>query len=270
MSAAISLNNVVTKPSIGNGYLEKDNNGYYKVNLGGFNVFNLHNEFYRVKDLNALINDPKKVFYKRLHGGYLNGEAEHPKMTPGMNPNHYYLRNLRIALENTSHHIRSDLEIVSLNTPCNVPGAGKPVRVLGWIKPSGKHGQALQSFLDNPHQNTAFSIRAITTPPVTIGGYVVKDVVEIITWDWVDIPGIFQANKWSTIAKENYDIALESYLKENYSDVDIRVEEILYPEEDFITSLSFEDAHVQELNRSILNTIKNNMVENKKDVLYKW
>lgn len=270
MSAAISLNNVVTKPSVGNGYLEKDNNGYYKVNLGGFNIFNLHNEFYRVADLNKILNNPSTVFYKRLHGGYLNGEAEHPKMVPGMNQSQYYLRNLRIALENTSHHIRPEIEVVPLNTPCNVPGAGKPVRLLGWIKPSGKHGQALQSFLDNPHQNTAFSIRAITTPPATIGGYIVKDVVEIITWDWVDIPGIFAANKWSTIAKENYDVALESYIKENYYDIDVNVEDILFPQEDFITNLACEDAHVQELNRSVLNYVKHNMNQDNRNVLYKW
>lgn len=270
MSASISLNNIVTKPAEGNGQLEKDDKGYYKVNLGGFNVFNLHNEFYRVKDLNAILNNKSSVFYKRLHQGYLAGEAEHPKKKPGMTPAEFYYRNLQISLENTSHHVRSDLEVIELDTPCNVPGAGKPVRIQGWIKPAGKHAQALQSFLDNPEMNTAFSIRAVTTPPQTIGGYVVKDVIEIITWDWVDIPGIFAANKWSTIAKENFNIATENYVRENYVGIDVSIEDILVTQDDISTCVAFEDANVKAMNDHIIEYVTKAEKRKQMNALYKW
>lgn len=244
---SLSINNIIsTESASATNTLERDENGYYKINLGGFNIFNHKNEFYRVKDLNALLNNKNSVFYKRLHNGYLLGEAEHPKMKPGMTSSEYYFRNLTIQLDNTSHHIRPEIELRDINEPVKIPGAGRPVRVLGWIKPSGKHGAALQSMLDNPHQNVAFSIRAITTPPTNIGGYVVKDVIEIITWDWVDVPGITAANKWSTIAKESYDyghdVLIEDIIVDAKSNTTISTEsDIQALHKDIINKVQFEN-----------------------------
>lgn len=243
--SAIVINN--TAPAADNvnkvGNLQKDDKGYYLVNLGGFNIFNRKNEFYRVTDMNKILNNKDSVFYKRLHEGYLIGEAEHPSMQPGMSNIDFYYRNLRLDLTNSAFHVRPDIETRPLNIPVKVPGAGQPVRVMGWIKPSGKHGAALQSMLDNPEQNVAFSIRCITANPKNIGGFIVKDVIEIITWDWVDIPGIFEANKWSTIAKESY------------GDLEINLEELIISTDVVNTIVSHERDDVMKLNNEIITKI---------------
>lgn len=259
--SSISLTGFVSKPEK-NGQLQKDDKGYYNVNLGGFNIFNHKGEFYRVKNLNAILNNTNSVFYKRLTGGYLNGEAEHPIMTPGMSNSEFYYRNLAIRLENTSHHIRNDLEVIELNEKNNIPEAGKPVRIRGWIKPSGKHGAALQSFLDNPEQNAAFSIRCITTPPKNIGGYIVKDVIEIITWDWVDLPGIFAANKWSTIAKEAY----------GTFNMDIDVNEIIIDQFSASNVVACENEDVRNTHKHIMEYIQteSQMKDLNKNPLFNW
>lgn len=185
--------------------LEKDEDGYYTVNLGGFNIFNESGQYYRHKDPIKLISDPRNgenLFYKRLTGGYLIGEFDHPREEPNMSALDYYIRNLRLAQECAAFHIK-EVNLVNLKETPKIPDSGPAVRVIGKIKPSGQYGAGLQSMLDNPSQNVAFSIRAVTKES-RMGNTTIRDVVDIITWDFVNVPGIRAANKWSTIAKESY------------------------------------------------------------------
>lgn len=254
----ISLSAYLTKPDINQGQLERDEKGYYLVNLGVLNGFNEQGVFYRVRDINALFNNDS-IFKKRLEGGYLTGEANHPEQTSNMSDQDYYYRSLQIRVENTSHHIRS-IELKELPAEKTIPGAGPSMRVLGWIAPSGTHGAALKSFLDNPEQNAAFSIRCVTTKPTQLNGYVVKDILQIITWDWVDIPGISKANKWSTIAKENGLL---------FKDVDVDIEQIELDNKFQI--LSKENSDIVISHETIKKSFnKHSSVLNTHDVLFNW
>lgn len=176
--------------------LEKDDNGYYKVILGALNCRNSSGEFYVAEGVKELMQDPSSLIYKRLQSGYLVGEMGHPQFQPGMTKADYIMRMFRIAQDNTSHHIKS----VEFQ-----PGQNGMVKMLGWVKPAGPKGDLLKESLDNPDRNTAFSIRSITGDYVE-KGQTIKKILQIITWDWVELPGIQTANAWDTMSTESYDI----------------------------------------------------------------
>lgn len=191
--------------------LEKDENGYYKVTLGGLNCHNSQGAYYIAEGVKELMNDPNSLIYKRLTQGYLTGEMGHPHYQPGMTKSEYLMRVFKVAQENTSHHIKA-VEF------CPVPNS-EMIKMMGWIKPAGPKGDILEQALNNPDQNVAFSIRSITNDTFH-AGRTIKKIVQIITWDWVDVPGIKEANSWDTLAMESMDLVkislsdIESVTKE--------------------------------------------------------
>lgn len=176
--------------------LEKDENGYYKVTLGAFNCFNSANEFYVLKGIEELFKESSSLM-RRIQNGYLRGEVGHPQFIPGMTTAQYYARNLRIDIENVSHTIKT-VALRPTTIPSGLPGKGNHVAVDGWVKPSGVKGDGLQKELDDPDANVAFSIRCFTQN-VDVGGVTEKEVMQIITWDWVLEPGIKAANKFDRL-----------------------------------------------------------------------
>lgn len=186
--------------------IEQDENGYYYVTLGAINSYNSQGMFYIADGVKELVEDHSTLFTRRLKSGYLNGELGHPDLTPGMSKDEFINRNLTIDISNVSHHIRS-VEFVPTNIPSGKPGAGNVIKIMGWVKPSGAKGDILKQSLDNPDQNTAFSIRCLTYDDFSVTP-ATKKIVQIITWDFVIEPGIKCANSWSTLEKTG--VAIES------------------------------------------------------------
>lgn len=186
------------KPQGNNTKLEQDENGYYNVILGGLNIFNEHGLFYMDEGVKALVKDDSTTFFRRLTRGYLKGEVNHPKWEPGMSKDQYMARCQLIDKDRVSHHIR---ELIFEETDIDVggPNGKKVILIRGWVKPSGPRGDELKKDLDDPEINVPFSIRSFTvddysTKPIT------KVIKQLITFDWVDEPGIQRANKFSTLA----------------------------------------------------------------------
>lgn len=178
--------------------IEKDNDGYYKVRLGAFNVFNSMGEFYTSEGVQDLLTNKNSFFYKRLKKGYLLGEMDHPSMKPGMNMSNFMNRIATIDGENVAFHVR-DVILTETNERVNVAGNnGNVLLVEGWIKPSGPKGKYLQEALDNPDRNVAFSVRSLSKD-VKIQGVTFKKTVAIVNWDWVFEPGISNINKFDML-----------------------------------------------------------------------
>ena len=196
----------ITKAHDTNKKIEQDENGYYYVTLGAINSYNSQGMFYIADGVKELVEDQSTLFTRRLKSGYLNGELGHPDLLPGMTNDEFINRNLVIDISNVSHHIRS-VEFVPTNIPSGKPGAGNVIKIMGWVKPSGAKGDILKQSLDNPDQNTAFSIRCLTYDDTTVTP-ATKKIIQIITWDFVIEPGIKYANSWSTL--ESGGVALES------------------------------------------------------------
>lgn len=193
-----------------NNQLQQDTDGYFLINLGGVNIHNNKRGFYRLKDPGLLLGEgdlsdnPFRMFLNMLKNGYVLGEHDHPKFEPSMNALSYMERYKSIPRNRASHTIRYPLVLRPLDEETKVPGAGQPTRIMGWIKPIlGPFGEALRNQLLDPAVNVAFSIRSITKPAGTSDGIEILDLVDIVTFDWVNSPGIAAANKFSTLRGES-------------------------------------------------------------------
>ena len=197
-------------------------------------------------------------FLHRLRGGYLIGEANHPPRDPGMSNMEYYSRMVRLDVSKTAFHIR-DIIVEVEDRPPLLQGAGNPIKIKGWIKPSGKYGEILRESLENPNQNTAFSIRVISKDERR-GGVSIRYPIQVVTWDWVDTPGIANCNKFSTlkgssVVGEALTIPFDMEIANNFIDL---------PE-----VVGMEDAGAKEIHRYIMDYLNDtNKVSN--DYISKW
>jgi hypothetical protein len=179
------------------GTLKKDQDGYYEVVVGALNVFNSAGQFYVYEQAKELFESSSQLM-RRVSRGALRGEYGHPKFTPGMTNDHFANRVMSIYEENVSHHFRS----IEIDFNRVKDEHGNPViAIIAWVKPAGPNGPALQASLDNPNENVCFSIRAFTDD--YRDGRVLKRVLKtIVTWDYVNEPGISVAEKFKAPSLE--------------------------------------------------------------------
>ena len=83
------------------------------------------------------------------------------------------------------------------------PDGSKIVAIRAKLRPSGPKGDYLQKSLDNPKENTCFSIRSFTENKL-IMGRMNKVVKTIVTFDNVNEPGIHIAEKYKSPALESH------------------------------------------------------------------
>ena len=197
----IVLNAAGYKPENYSG-IKPDENGYYTVRLGAFNVFNSSKAFYTFKGVEALFNNPNSFFWRRLKKGYLLGEMDHPKFKPGMTMPEFINRNAGYDMSNIAFHI-AEVWFERTKDSVNMMGNhGNVVIVMGKIKPSGPKGEYLKEALENPNRNVAFSVRSLSKDEV-VNGILVKHTSAILTWDWVTEPGINSANTFDMLNEKN-------------------------------------------------------------------
>lgn len=205
-------------------HILKRDGDWYKVNLGGVNIFNQHNEFYLATGVKELLSENGSRLYQKLKNGYLEGECPHPVRTPNMNNMDFYIRNISIDPDRVSHAIR-EIELVDTGVPAGKGFSGNSLMFVGWVKPMGPKGAYLKERLDEPECNVAFSIRALTDIE-NRDGITIKTIKSIITFDFVDEPGIALANKWDTSTEsfsssKNIEVLDEtSYFSYNIKDIE--------------------------------------------------
>jgi hypothetical protein len=182
------------------GVLAPNPDGYYKVVLGGLNVYNSGGAYYPYNDDAKRLFDESSTFMRRVASGTLRGEMGHPRMLPGMSERQFMSRVMDILETNVCCHIRSvtlDFDNVRDNN------GNKIIAIIGEITPSGPMGPALKASLDNPSENVCFSIRSITND-VPINGILYKNLKSIIGWDCVNEPGLANSTKWKSPSLESY------------------------------------------------------------------
>lgn len=179
------------------GTLRCDSEGYYPVVLGALNHFNSAGCYYPLEPAKALF-EASSAFMRRVGRGALNGECGHPRKLPGMSNMDFVVRLNDIYEPNVSHHIRK----VWLEDGYK-DEAGRPiVLIMGDVRPAGPKGPALKDALENRHADVCFSIRSFTED-VPVAGVWNKRLKQIVTWDWVNEPGISAAEKWRAPALES-------------------------------------------------------------------
>jgi len=194
----------VIKSNAGNRVVKPDADGYYKVVLGAFNALNSAGEAYSFDNIENILNDKSNVLNTRMTTGRLRAEADHPRREPNQTTRDFVSRNLDISTARASAHIKQVwLEQTDISE--GIPGLGKVVLVKGLVKPSGVYGKGLKDSLDNPEEDTCFSIRCFTVLK-RVGIQAVRYVKQIVTWDWVNAPGIQYASVLNGPTVESADL----------------------------------------------------------------
>jgi hypothetical protein len=184
------------------GKLKPDTEGYYEVVLGALNFFNSAGVLYTYEGTAKEIFKASSSFMRRVAKGALRGEYGHPRRE-NMNTNQYVIRLLEVYEDKVSHHIKE----VRVDYTAVKDERGNPcIAIIGKIKPSGPYGPTLQASLDNPGENVCFSIRAVTADETDKArGYQKKEIQQIVTWDYVNEPGLSVANKFKSPSLESFE-----------------------------------------------------------------
>nr|UVX43090.1 MAG: Prohead core protein serine protease [Bacteriophage sp.] len=192
------------------GTLKKNEHGYYEVVLGALDVFNSNGQYYPLGPAKALF-EASSAFMRRLKNKALRAEYGHPKRD-GMPLMEYADRLTRIDERMVCCHIHD----VWLETSKVKNAEGRTViAIMGLICPTGPYGEVLRQQLENPNENVCFSIRAVTHDEYVRGRYE-KQIREIISWDYVNEPGISVANKFSSPSLESIDTVVPLELMGTY------------------------------------------------------
>ncbi len=179
------------------GNLPKDDNGYYTVVIGALGMYNSAGHFYEYEEAKALFESSSSLM-RRVSKGSLRGEYGHPRMEPGMKEADFANRIMSIWESNTCVQFKEiwlDFESIKDEN-------GKPViAIMAKIIPSGPHGPVLEKQLNNKDENVCFSIRAFTDDYME-GGTRHRILKTIVTFDYVNEPGMSVAAKWKSPALE--------------------------------------------------------------------
>ncbi len=197
-------NITISRSLAGNKKLTPDADGYYRVIFGAYNVLSTRGDVHLADGLKEALEDKGNILNRRLVPGRLRSEADHPEYEPGMTKEQFILRNINIDPGRVCAHIK-EVRYIETDEPSGVPGVGNVVLIEGLVRPSGVMSKGLADSLANPHEDTCFSVRSITDDVFRNGRYY-KKIKQIITWDWVNEPGIKYASKLNGLTVESMDV----------------------------------------------------------------
>ena len=240
------------------GVLTPDADGYYELIIGGINCFNSCGEYYAMaKSVEDLIKS-SSTFMRKVKSGKLYGELEHPEFTRGMDKDSYIRRIYHIDSRNVICQFKDiwlDLDFGKKHPEYKNP---ELIAIMAKVIPHGVHEKILRDSLNNKFINPCFSIRSITNNYYH-RGTLIKEIDDIITFDYVSEGGISIANKWDSPALESKD----SFLKPMMEDIVLTKEKLLKIYNDIPMSVSVESNIKSDINNSI------NIIERSKNTVRK-
>ena len=175
--------------------------------VGALNVFNSGGQFYPLKGSEDLFLESSSL-QRRVKRAALRGEYGHPKPPPRamskeeqkVREQEFARRNLSIYEENVCcHHMKLWLD------PNIIKDAKGQVvvAIMSLVAPNGPQGAVLEKQLQNPHENVCFSIRSFTDNRMRFG-IEERTIKEVVTFDYVNEPGISHAEKYFSPALESH------------------------------------------------------------------
>lgn len=181
------------------GNIKKDENGYYEMIVGALNVFNSSGMYYVYEKSRELFEQSSQL-QRRVARGALRGEYGHPKAQIGQSDEAFARRILTIDEGNVCcHHKEIVIDFDKIKDE-----RGQPIiAIVSKVCPSGPLGHVLERSLNNKDENVCFSIRSFTKDFMDRGVY--KRILQtVVTFDYVNEPGIAIANKFMSPALESY------------------------------------------------------------------
>lgn len=179
------------------GVIPADSDGYRTMVVGGLNMFNSAGQWYTYEGAKQLFEESSQ-FMRRVKRGALRGEVGHPRQETGQSLDDYISRVLEIRETNICVHFKE----IFLDFNRMKDASGKPViAIMAKLAPNGPHGDFLAKALENKNENVCFSIRSFTRDFYN-GGVYTRELKNIITFDYVNEPGISIANKYAAPSLE--------------------------------------------------------------------
>lgn len=180
------------------GTLKKNEKGYYRMVIGALNMFNSAGMYYDFSAAEKFFKDSSALM-RRVQGGSLRGENGHPRREAGMSVQSYYARLLQIHEDKTVCHFAS----IELDFKNYKDEQGRPiVAIIAEVCPSGPFGYVLEKQLQNPSENVCFSIRSFTDDRL-VNNIVTRYIKTIVTFDYVNEPGMAVATRWNAPGLES-------------------------------------------------------------------
>lgn len=245
------------------GILPKDENGYYTVVLGALNVYNSASEYYVATQEVIKLFDSSSDLQRRIKSGVLYAELGHPKrrLPNGelLSPSEFYSRVLTIDERNICCHIAEVWLDFDYAKKYPKECTQDTIVIFGKVKPYGVHAQIAQDALENNKQNCCFSIRGFTDNRY-VNSRVERTLTSIVTWDFVNEPGI-------AIAKKSYSPSLESFSLESFDEtIDIKLMEKLTKDEELV-NIACEN---KDIVKAMAEQVVRNSTKQSKSVLTSW
>lgn len=228
------------------GILTPDTDGYYELIIGGINCFNSCGEYYAMAKSVEDLFKSSSTFMRKIKSGKLYGELEHPEFKQGMDKDSYIRRIYHIDGKNVVCQFKDiwlDLDFGKKHPEYKNPDL---IAIMAKVVPYGVHEKILRDALTNKFINPCFSIRSITNNYYH-RGTLIKEIDDIITFDYVTEGGISIANKWDSPALESRD----SFLKPMMEDIILTKEKLLKIYNDIPMSVSVESNVKSDINNSI-------------------
>lgn len=198
MSSVIKFTCTSLEATNKKGILPPDEDGYYELPIGGLNILNSAGQWYDYDRARQLFENSSQLM-RRVKRGALRGEVGHPQPLPGQSMEDYTMRILTINEKNVCAHFSE----IFLNFNDFKGEDGKPIiAIMGKVAPSGPHADMLDRALKNRKENVCFSIRSFTQDSYE-GGRYVRVLKNVVTFDYVNEPGIHIAEKFKSPALES-------------------------------------------------------------------
>ena len=172
------------------GVIKPDKDGCYTQVIGALGAYNSRGDYY---DFNAGVRFFKNdsSFMRKIQRGVLKAEQGHPKRN-GMSLHEYQERILRIEETLTCGTWR---QIWLSNDDLKDEQGRKIIPIFGKIYPSGPFRDSLIHAFESPGEQVCFSIRSFTKDTPRNNGTYFKELLNIVTFDYVTEPGMYNAEK---------------------------------------------------------------------------
>lgn len=171
------------------GILTPDANGYYTVCLGAIGASNRTGLNYPLQT-NRHHFEGNSIFMEAIRNGSVYAENGHPKPNPGESPAAFISRASYVSEDRTCAHI-GQIWLDDKHLAKEFPGA---MCIFGKVKPYGELKHVVEEAFANGMQNACFSIRCLKNDYIS-GGKRCRDMKEVITFDFVNDPGMAHARK---------------------------------------------------------------------------
>ena len=208
----VKFTETVFAPNGKRGIITPDENGYYTLVIGGLNTYNSIGEYYIAKGAEEALHKSSS-FQRRVANGFLYSEFGHPKWENGMSYEKFYSRILQIHENNVCAHISEVWLDYDYGKNHSDEVNPEFIAIMGKVAPFGEKGHIVKSSLENPKQNSAFSIRGLTENK-EVRGRTERSFNVIVTFDFVLECGVKPACKAHAPGLESF----VTELADNYVD----------------------------------------------------